>query len=57
VTGRWIPDAFRGTIASLLRSVHSGIAPETSFSHNCGTVELIDALYRSVESGEAQTPG
>lgn len=54
VTQRWIPDAFRGPIASLLNAAATGGQPETSAEDNLGTLRLVDALYRSMETGESQ---
>jgi predicted dehydrogenase len=53
VSRRWIPDAFTGTIASLLHAVATDTEAATNFEDNLRTVELICALYESAESGEA----
>lgn len=54
VTERWLPDAFRGPMASLLNAIAAGEKPETSAHDNVSTVRLVDALYRSMETGESQ---
>jgi predicted dehydrogenase len=53
VTGRWLPDAFGAPMASVLRSIATGQLPETSAHDNVRTVELVHALYESMDSGEA----
>lgn len=54
VTTRWLPDAFIGPMASLLRSIAEGGQPITSGRDNLGTLRIVHALYRAVETGEAQ---
>ncbi|TQS40795.1 Gfo/Idh/MocA family protein [Cryptosporangium phraense] len=56
VTRRWIPDAFAGPMGSLLRAIATDTEPETSGRDNLGTLALVEALYRSMATGEAQTP-
>jgi predicted dehydrogenase len=51
VTGRWIPDAFLGPVGSLLRAIADGGEPETSARDNLRTLRVVDALYRSGETG------
>ncbi|MER6005479.1 Gfo/Idh/MocA family oxidoreductase [Nonomuraea angiospora] len=53
VTGRWLPDAVAGPMGSLLRAVAEGGEPETSGADNLGTLRLLDALYRSMDTGES----
>lgn len=53
VTGRWLPDAFAGPMASLLRGVATGETPATQAADNVRTVELVHALYESMDSGHA----
>jgi predicted dehydrogenase len=55
VTTRWIPDAFLGPMASLLSAVRLGTSPVTSARDNIGTIALVEALYRSMHTGQAQT--
>ncbi|MCW2880192.1 MAG: gfo/Idh/MocA family oxidoreductase [Sphaerisporangium sp.] len=54
VTTRWLPDAVAGPMGSLLAAIAGGGEPETSGSDNLGTLALLDALYRSMETGESQ---
>lgn len=54
VTQRWIPDAFAGPMAGLLSWIATG-QPSISAAHdNLGTLALVHALYRSIDSGDAQ---
>ena len=57
VTKRWLPDAFAGPMASLLSWIDGGPTAPTAASDNVHTIQLIDALYRSIESGTAQRLG
>lgn len=50
VMSRWIPSAFIGPMASLLRAVSRGIKPATDASDNLGTLRLLHALYESGDS-------
>jgi predicted dehydrogenase len=52
VTRRWVPDAFLGPVASLMRAVRDGGEPESGARDNLKTLQLVDALYRSGETGE-----
>ena len=52
VTRRWIPDAFLGPVGSLLRAMKDGGEPESGARDNLKTLRLVDALYRSGETGE-----
>jgi predicted dehydrogenase len=54
VTTRWIPDAFIGPVRSLLAAIATEGEPETSARDNLGTLRIIEALYRSGETGESQ---
>lgn len=56
VTRRWIPDAFAGPMAGLLAWIATGEPAPTAARDNLRTIALVEALYRSVETGEAQTP-
>jgi predicted dehydrogenase len=51
VTRRWIPDAFLGPVGSLLRAIVDGGEPESGARDNLGTLRLVEALYRSGETG------
>lgn len=57
VTRRWLPDAFVGPMASLLNALNGGPEPSSSARDNIGTLALVDALYRSIETHEATAPG
>ncbi len=54
VTTRWLPDAFIGPMAGLLRWIETGVTAPTAAEDNLGTLALVDALYRSMDSGAAQ---
>lgn len=54
VTSRWLPDAFAGPMAGLLAALHTGSQPLTSAEDNLKTVCLVDALYRSMGSGQVE---
>jgi len=54
VTSRWIPDAFLGPMASVLTGAATGAAPRSSGRDNVGTLRVVEALYASIASGEAQ---
>jgi predicted dehydrogenase len=56
VTRRWIPDAFAGPMGSLMRAVAGGLPPPTSGADNLRTLAVVDALYRSAETGAAERP-
>lgn len=56
VTTRWIPDAFAGPMAALLHWIAEGDPSPTAAQDNLGTIALVEALYRSMETGEAQIP-
>lgn len=56
VTTRWIPDAFAGPIGSLMRAAAGGPPPRTAAADNVKTLAVVEALYRSAESGEAVEP-
>ena len=53
VTTRWLPDAFAGPIASMLRSISTGESAATAAQDNVRTVELVHALYESMDTGQA----
>jgi predicted dehydrogenase len=55
VTTRWIPDAFIGPVRSLLAAIADGGEAETSARDNLGTLKIVEALYRSGSTGEAQS--
>lgn len=55
ISTRWLPDAFIGPIKSLLQAIHSGSEPLSSARDNVGTVRLVNALYKSMDSGQSVT--
>lgn len=57
VTTRWIPDAFAGPMAALLRSIATGESAPTAAHDNLGTLAVLEALYASIASGQAQCVG
>lgn len=50
VTQRWFPDAFIGTMKSLLNAIATGEPPRSSVADNVSTIRLVEALYESIES-------
>jgi len=52
VTQRWFPHAFIGSMGSVLEAVATGTTPLSAVSDNVKTIELVDALYRSVGTNE-----
>ena len=56
-TTRWVPDAFLGTMASVLTAASGGPPPPTSACDNVGTLSLVEALYNSIRTGEVQVMG
>jgi predicted dehydrogenase len=57
LVGSWFPDAFIGTMASVMRGIE-GIpgAPETSVRDNLGTLRIVLAAYRSMAERCAVDP-
>ena len=53
VTQRWFPDAFIGTMGSVLNAIATGSAVRSSVQDNVNTLKLIDALYESMDKGIA----
>ncbi len=45
----WFPDAFRGTMAQLLRAVETDTEPEISGRDNLRTMAAVEACYRSID--------
>jgi predicted dehydrogenase len=48
---RWFPQAFIGTMGQLLDAVETGQQPLLTGEDNLGTMRLIEAAYRSAETG------
>lgn len=53
VTQRWMPDAFIGTMGSLLAEIAGEGTRRSPISENVDTVKLVHALYESIETGQA----
>ncbi|MDR0448062.1 MAG: Gfo/Idh/MocA family oxidoreductase [Treponema sp.] len=45
----WFPDAFVGTMASLLRAVENGTKPEIDIEDNIKTIACVEACYASIQ--------
>ncbi|MDR0497154.1 MAG: Gfo/Idh/MocA family oxidoreductase [Treponema sp.] len=45
----WFPDAFVGTMASLLRAVESGAKPDIDIEDNIKTIACVEACYASIK--------
>ena len=57
LTGTWFPDAFIGTMASVMRFVEgSSTKLPTSVDDAFRTMALVEAAYRSSESGATEIP-
>jgi predicted dehydrogenase len=52
VTTRWFPDAFIGTMGSLLGAIAGKNQPRSTVEENLGTLKLIAALYESIEKNQ-----
>jgi predicted dehydrogenase len=52
VTTRWFPDAFIGTMGSLLGAIAGNNQLRSSVQENLGTLKLISALYESIETNQ-----
>lgn len=55
ITRRWIDDAFIGPMAGLLNWIATDEVAPTNALDNLGTLALVDALYTSAATGEAQS--
>lgn len=44
----WFPDAFRGTMSSLMCAVEQDKEPEISMSDNIKTIGCVEACYKSI---------
>lgn len=53
VTTRWFPDAFIGTMGSVMSAIATGSPLRSSVHDNVNTLKLVDALYRSMDSRTA----
>ncbi len=45
----WFPDAFRGTMSSLLCAVEQGTKPEISAQDNINTIACVEGCYKSIK--------
>ena len=53
VTTRWFPDAFIGTMGSLMETIATGAPLRSSVAENIGTLKMVEALYASMDSGKS----
>ncbi len=51
VTTRWFPDAFIGTMGSVMSAIATGSAVRSSVRDNVNTLKLVSALYQSMDTG------
>lgn len=51
----WFPDAFRGTMSSLLCAVEQGEGPEISAEDNIKTIACVEGCYRSAKQKRTVT--
>jgi predicted dehydrogenase len=51
VTTRWFPDAFIGTMGSVMDAISTGAPLRASVSDNIGTLKMVEALYKSMDTG------
>jgi len=56
VTQRWIPWAFGGPMAGLLRWIAEGETAPTAARDNLRTLALVHALYGSIDHGDVRVP-
>jgi predicted dehydrogenase len=53
VTTRWFPDAFIGTMGSVMEAISTGAPLRSSVAENVGTLKMVEALYKSMDSGKS----
>lgn len=51
VTTRWFPDAFIGTMGSVMDAISTGAPLRASVADNIGTLKMVEALYKSMDTG------
>lgn len=51
VTTRWFPDAFIGTMGSVMDAISTDAPLRASVADNIGTLKMVEALYKSMDSG------
>ncbi|MCU4975454.1 Gfo/Idh/MocA family oxidoreductase [Halobacteria archaeon AArc-m2/3/4] len=56
VPDAWFPDAFIGTMGSLLRGIETGDTPPTHLADNIETLRLANATYKSWNEGRTVDP-
>ncbi len=54
--GKWIPDAFYGPMASLMKAIQIDGEADTSALDNLGTLRVVEASYRSAREGRSVNP-
>jgi predicted dehydrogenase len=52
VTQRWFPHAFIGSMGSVLEAIQTGSTPRSAVSDNVKTLDVVDAIYRSMAGNE-----
>jgi predicted dehydrogenase len=53
VTTRWFPDAFIGTMGSVMKAISAKEPLRSSVAENIGTLKMVEALYASMDSGKS----
>jgi predicted dehydrogenase len=53
VTTRWFPDAFIGTMGSVMKAISKGEPLRSSVAENVGTLKMVEALYASMDLGKS----
>lgn len=53
VTTRWFPDAFIGTMGSVMKAISTNEPLRSSVAENIGTLKMVEALYASMDSGKS----
>lgn len=53
VTTRWFPDAFIGTMGSVMKAISANEPLRSSVAENIGTLKMVEALYASMDSGKS----
>ena len=53
VTTRWFPDAFIGTMGSVMKAISQNEPIRSSVAENIGTLKMVEALYASMDSGKS----
>jgi predicted dehydrogenase len=53
VTTRWFPDAFIGTMGSVMKAISYGDPLRSSVAENVGTLKMVEALYVSMDFGKS----